>query len=214
MAITIYNTKSKKKEAFVPLITGQVSMYVCGVTVYDDCHLGHARSALTFDMIRCYLEFSGYQVTYVRNFTDIDDKILQRAEKDGVAWNEISKRYIKAFYRDMGALGITKPTVEPRATEHMADILRMVEGLVNKDMAYQIEGDVYFFREEICRLWPTVWKKIGRVAGRREDLRLIPGSKIPWTLPYGKLQSLVSLDGTALGERAVRVGTSNVRPCR
>ena len=103
MAITIYNTKSKKKEAFVPLLTGQVSMYVCGVTVYDDCHLGHARSALTFDVIRRYLEFSGYQVTYVRNFTDIDDKILKRAEKDGVAWNEISERYIQAFYRDMGA---------------------------------------------------------------------------------------------------------------
>jgi cysteinyl-tRNA synthetase len=144
MAITIYNTKSKKKEAFVPLITGQVSMYVCGVTVYDDCHLGHARSALTFDVIRRYLEFSGYQVTYVRNFTDIDDKILQRAEKDGVAWNEISERYIQAFYRDMGALGITKPSAEPRATEHMQDILNMVEGLVKKGMAYQIEGDVYF----------------------------------------------------------------------
>ena len=119
-------------------------MYVCGVTVYDDCHLGHARSALTFDIIRRYFEFSGYQVTYVRNFTDIDDKILNRAEKDGVSWSEISERYIQAFYRDMGALGITKLSAEPRATEHMPDILNMVEGLVNKDMAYQLEGDVYF----------------------------------------------------------------------
>ncbi len=144
MSITIYNTKTKKKDLFAPLIPEQVSMYVCGVTVYDDCHLGHARSALTFDVIRCYLEFSGYQVTYVRNFTDIDDKILNRAEKDGVAWNEISERYIQNFYRDMGPLGITKPTAEPRATEHMQDILHMVEGLVNKGMAYQLEGDVYF----------------------------------------------------------------------
>ena len=87
MSIFIYNTKTKKKDVFSPLIPGQVSMYVCGVTVYDDCHLGHARSALTFDMIRRYLEFSGYQLTYVRNFTDIDDKILHRAEKEGVAWN-------------------------------------------------------------------------------------------------------------------------------
>ena len=132
MAITVYNTKSKKKEVFVPLIPGQVSMYVCGVTVYDDCHLGHARSALTFDMIKRYLEYSGYQVTYVRNFTDIDDKILNRAQQEGVPWNDISERYIQAFYRDMGALGITKPSAEPRATEHMQDILNMVEGLVKQ----------------------------------------------------------------------------------
>ncbi len=144
MPILLYNTQTKKKEIFSPMVPGQVSMYVCGVTVYDDCHLGHARSALTFDIIRRYLEFSGYQVKYVRNFTDIDDKILNRAEKDAVPWNEISERYIQAFYRDMGALGITKPSVEPRATEHMQDILNMVEGLVTKGMAYQIEGDVYF----------------------------------------------------------------------
>ncbi len=137
MSISIYNTKTKKKDAFVPLIPEQVSMYVCGVTVYDDCHLGHARSALTFEVIRRYLEFSGYQVTYVRNFTDIDDKILNRAQQEGVPWNDISERYIQAFYRDMGALGITRPTAEPRATEHMQDILNMVEGLVNKNMAYE-----------------------------------------------------------------------------
>ena len=144
MPISIYNTKTKKKDVFVPLNPGQVSMYVCGVTVYDDCHLGHARSALTFDMIRRYLEFSGYQVTYVRNFTDIDDKILNRAQQENIPWNDISERYIQAFYRDMRALGITKPSAEPRATEHMQDILNMVEGLVHKGMAYQLEGDVYF----------------------------------------------------------------------
>ncbi len=144
MSISIYNTKTKKKDAFAPLIPGQVSMYVCGVTVYDDCHLGHARSALTFEAIRRYLEFSGYQVTYVRNFTDIDDKILNRAQQEGVLWNDISERYIQAFYRDMRALGIAKPSAEPRATEHMQDILNMVEGLVNKNMAYELDGDVYF----------------------------------------------------------------------
>ena len=144
MSMVLYNTKTKKKDALVPLIPGQVSMYVCGVTVYDDCHLGHARSALTFDMIRRYLEFSGYKVTYVRNFTDIDDKILNRAKQEDVPWHEISERYIQNFYRDMGALGITRPSAEPRATEHMQDILHMVEGLVSKGMAYPIEGDVYF----------------------------------------------------------------------
>ena len=144
MSIVLYNTRTKKKEPFEPLRPGEVSMYVCGVTVYDDCHLGHARSALTFDVIRRYFEFSGYRVQYVRNFTDIDDKILNRAQKEGVPWQEISKRYIQAFYRDMGALGITKPHAEPRATEHIADILRMVQGLVNKGLAYAIDGDVYF----------------------------------------------------------------------
>jgi cysteinyl-tRNA synthetase len=144
MSIVLYNTKTKKKDAFVPLIPGQVSMYVCGVTVYDDCHLGHARSALTFDLIRRYFEFAGYQVKYVRNFTDIDDKILNRAKQEDVPWHEISERYIQNFYRDMGALCITKPSAEPRATEHMQDILHMVEGLVSKGMAYPIEGDVYF----------------------------------------------------------------------
>ena len=130
MPIVLYNTKTKKKDVLVPLIPGQVSMYVCGVTVYDDCHLGHARSALTFELIRRYLEFSGYQVTYVRNFTDIDDKILNRAQQEGVPWNDISARYIQAFYRDMEALGITtKPSAEPRATEHMQDILTMVESI-------------------------------------------------------------------------------------
>ena len=144
MSIVLYNTKTKKKELFVPLIPGQVSMYVCGVTVYDDCHLGHARSALTFDMIRRYLEFSGYKVKYVKNFTDIDDKILNRAKQEDVPWHEISERYIQNFYRDMDALGMTRPSAEPRATEHMQDILRMVEGLVSKGVAYPIDGDVYF----------------------------------------------------------------------
>ena len=144
MPILLYNSQTRKKDNFTPLVPGKVSMYVCGVTVYDNCHLGHARSALTFDTIRRYFEFSGYEVRYVRNFTDIDDKIINRAEKDGVVWNDISERYIQNFYRDMEALGITKPHEEPRATEHMPDILRMVEGLVDNGTAYQLDGDVYF----------------------------------------------------------------------
>lgn len=161
MAVVLYNTRTKMKEAFQPLQAGVVGMYVCGVTVYDDCHLGHARSALTFEVIRRYFEFCGYRVTYVRNFTDIDDKILNRAHKEGVPWDEISERYIQAFYRDMGALGITWPTLEPRATEHMADILEMVEGLVNKGMAYVVDGDVYFSVEK--------FPAYGRLSGKNLD---------------------------------------------
>ena len=105
MAINLYNTKTKKKEPFQPLVPGQVSMYVCGVTVYDDSHLGHARSALVFDTIRRYFEFRGDKVKYVKNFTDVDDKIINRAEKDGIPWTEVTATYIKAFYRDMDRLG-------------------------------------------------------------------------------------------------------------
>jgi cysteinyl-tRNA synthetase len=144
MPLTLYNTRTKKKELFLPLDTNRVTMYVCGVTVYDDCHLGHARSALVFDIIRRYLEFRGYQVKYVRNFTDVDDKILQRAKKDGIPWTEVTERYIKAFYRDMGRLGIIPPTVEPRATHHIKEIVDMIAGLVEKSFAYEVEGDVYF----------------------------------------------------------------------
>ncbi len=200
MSIFLYNTKTKKKEAFAPLLPGKVSMYVCGVTVYDDCHLGHARSALTFDIIRDYLEFSGYQVTYVRNFTDIDDKILNRAEKDGVAWNEISERYIQNFYRDMGALGISRPTAEPRATEHMQDILTMVEGLVSNGIAYQLEGGVYFSVKKFASYGELSGKNLEELqAGARVeidvrkqdpmDFALWKASKLGepgWESPWGK----------------------------
>ena len=108
---------------------------------------------------------------YVRNFTDIDDKILNRAEKDGVAWNEISERYIQAFYRDMGALGITKPSSEPRATEHMQDILNMVEGLVDKGIAYPIEGDVYFSVKKFSAYGQLSGKKLEELqAGARVEV--------------------------------------------
>lgn len=171
MSIVLYNTQTKKKDVFVPLIHGQVSMYVCGVTVYDDCHLGHARSALTFDMIRRYFEFAGYKVKYVRNFTDIDDKILNRAKQEEVLWHEISERYIQNFYRDMGALGITKPSAEPRATEHMQDILHMVEGLIHKGVAYQLEGDVYYSVKKFAPYGQLSGKKLEELqAGARIEV--------------------------------------------
>ncbi|MEE8126594.1 MAG: cysteine--tRNA ligase, partial [Nitrospirales bacterium] len=169
MSLTLYNTRTKKKEPFVPLVPGHVSMYVCGVTVYDDCHLGHARSALVFDIIRRYLEFLGYQVKYVRNFTDVDDKILQRAKKDGIPWTEVTKKYIGAFYRDMGRLGIVPPTVEPRATQHIPDIVEMIAGLVEKGFAYEVDGDVYF---EV-RKFPTY----GQLSGRNLE-ELLAGARI------------------------------------
>ena len=159
--LKVYNTLSGKKEAFEPLVSGTVRMYVCGVTVYDECHLGHARSALVFDVVRRYLEHSGFSVTFVKNFTDVDDKIIKRANELGKPWQEITATYIDAYYRDMGRLGIKPATVEPKATEHMAEIVGLVRALIQKGMAYQVNGDVYF---QVDRYGPY-----GRLSKRKLD---------------------------------------------
>jgi len=144
MALRVYNTRTQKKEELIPLKEGRIGMYACGVTVYDLCHIGHARSAVVFDVIYRYLRYKGYKVTYVRNFTDVDDKIINRAQQEGVGTEEIAARYIKEFYTDMGALGMLPPTVEPKATEHIAEMIALVQRLMEKGHAYQVEGDVYY----------------------------------------------------------------------
>ncbi len=144
MALRVYNTLTGKKEEFVPLEPNKVKMYVCGVTVYDHCHIGHARANVVFDMIYRYLKYAGYEVTYVRNYTDIDDKIINRANRDGIPWNELSERFIVEFDRDMAALGLELPTHQPKATEHIPEIIAIVARLVEKGHAYAVDGDVYF----------------------------------------------------------------------
>jgi cysteinyl-tRNA synthetase len=159
MTIRIYNTLKKKKEVFEPIEPGKVRMYVCGPTVYDSCHIGHARSVVVFDVIVRYLKASGYDVTYVRNFTDVDDKIINRANKMDVTCHEIAEKYITEFYTDMDALNVQRATIEPRATEHIADIIRIIELLIAKNVAYGIENDVYFAVEK--------FNEYGRLSGRR-----------------------------------------------
>jgi cysteinyl-tRNA synthetase len=144
MALRVYNTMTQKKEEFIPLQQGRIGMYACGVTVYDLCHIGHARSAVVFDVIYRYLQYKGYEVTYVRNFTDVDDKIIKRAQEEGVGTEEIAARYIKEFYADMGALGMLPPTIEPKATEHIPEMIALVQRLIEKGHAYQVERDVYY----------------------------------------------------------------------
>jgi len=144
MAIQIYNTMMKKKEEFVPLREGSVGMYACGVTVYDLSHIGHARALIVFDVIYRYLQYRGYKVTFVRNYTDVDDKIIKRAQEEGVTYKDISERYIKEFDRDMDLLGLEKPTVCPRATDHIPEMIAMVATLIEKGFAYEVDGDVYF----------------------------------------------------------------------
>lgn len=144
MSLRLYNTLTGTKEPFTPLQPGKVGMYVCGVTVYDYCHIGHARANIVFDIVYRYLKYRGYDVTYVRNYTDVDDKIIQRANERGISSTELAEEFIRAFDADMAALGLEKPTIEPKATEHIEDIIALVQKLIDAGKAYAVDGDVYF----------------------------------------------------------------------
>ena len=144
MSLAIYNTLSQKKEIFEPLVPGEVRMYACGPTVYDRAHIGHARAALTFDVIWRYLEFRGYKVLYVRNYTDVDDKIIQRAAERGQSCKLLAEEQIEAYRQDMRALGMRPPTDEPRATQHIREMIDLIQALMVKGVAYSVDGDVYF----------------------------------------------------------------------
>ena len=140
----LYNTLSRRKEAFKPLRPGKVGLYACGVTVYDDCHLGHARSCVVFEVLVRHLRRRGLDVTWVRNFTDIDDKIIRRAHETGVSWQDVASRYIASFQEDMAALGVPPAQIEPKATEHIPQIIELIQRLVERGFAYQGAADVYF----------------------------------------------------------------------
>ncbi|MEN6595546.1 MAG: cysteine--tRNA ligase [Clostridiaceae bacterium] len=141
----IYNTMTRKKEELVPLVPGQISMYACGPTVYNYFHIGNARPFIVFDTMRRYLEYRGYQVKFVQNFTDIDDKMIRRANEEGTTVKALGERFIKEYYHDADALGVQRASVNPRATEHIGEIIALVGTLVEKGHAYVTpEGDVYF----------------------------------------------------------------------
>ena len=143
--LQIHNSLTRQKEPFQPIAPGKVRMYVCGMTVYDYCHLGHARVLVVFDVVYRYLRSLGYEVTYVRNITDIDDKIIRRANENGEAFQALTERFIQAMREDAEALGVLAPTDEPRATAHIGEILAMVQTLIDKGLAYVADnGDVYY----------------------------------------------------------------------
>ncbi len=144
MPIFIYNSLTRKKEEFIPLHPPQVNIYTCGVTVYDESHIGHARSLYIFDVVRRYLKYRGLNVKFVRNITDIDDKIINRAKELKIDWQQLVKKYIDRYYEDLEALGIQRGDFEPRATENISDMIRHIEGLINKGFAYPTDSGVYF----------------------------------------------------------------------
>lgn len=171
--IRIYNTLSQKKEEFQPIEPGKVRMYVCGMTVYDYCHLGHARVLVAFDVITRYLRHRGYNVHYVRNITDIDDKILRRADENGEVYTDLTDRMIRAMHEDEAKLGVLSPTEEPRATAYIDEIIAMIHKLVASGHAYAADnGDVYFAVESFEGYGKLSKKKLeDLVAGARVDVQ-------------------------------------------
>ncbi len=169
MTLNIYNTLSRKKEPFQPLVEGKVGIYVCGVTVYDFSHIGHARAAVVFDIIVRYLKHKGYEVTYVRNYTDVDDKIINKAQKEGVDARTIAERYIGEYDRDMESLMVEKPTVTPRATEHIPEMIGLIEKLIENGYGYEVQGDVYF---EVNK-----FKPYGKLSGKDTE-QLQSGARV------------------------------------
>lgn len=170
MALAFYNTRTRRKETFEPLEPGKIRMYVCGITVYDHCHVGHARSLIYFDSVVRYLRWRGYDVTFIRNITDIEDKIINRAAQEGRDWIELSTHFAEEMRKDARALGCLLPDVEPKATDHIDEMLALIADLEKRGLAYKVgEGDVYFSVGD--------YKEYGALSGR--DLEdLVAGARV------------------------------------
>lgn len=159
--LTIYNTLTRKQEEFKPQTPGVVNMYVCGPTVYNYIHIGNARSAIAFDTVRRYLEFKGYKVNYVSNFTDVDDKMIKAAHEQGITVPQLADKYIQAFMEDTKAINIEPATMHPRATENIPEIIKFIQGLIDKGYAYEKDGDVYYRARK--------FKNYGQLSGQSID---------------------------------------------
>src|SRR5699024_1183498 len=200
MSIEIYNTLTRKKEAFKPIVDDKVSMYVCGPTVYNYIHIGNARPAIVFDTVRRYLEYKGYTVDYVLNFTDVDDKIIKAANERGEKVSEVADRFVKAYLEDVEALGVKRATHHPRVTESIDDIITFIEALIEKGFAYEVDGDVYFkprafkgygklSHQSIEELRSGARIRIGEKKSDPLDFALWKRAKegeIAWDSPWGK----------------------------
>jgi len=199
--LKIYNTMTQKKEVFTPIEPGKIGMYVCGVTVYDYCHVGHARVTVAFDVITRYLRDSGFEVKYVRNITDVDDKIFNRAKENNEPYDQLTQRFIEAMHEDERRLNVLPPTLEPRATQYMTDIVNLVSTLVEKDVAYCAKnGDVYYAVEKFPDYGKLTNRKIDDlIAGARVEVnefkrnpldfvlwKAAKSEEASWDSPWGK----------------------------
>ncbi|MBL7170573.1 MAG: cysteine--tRNA ligase [Candidatus Omnitrophica bacterium] len=167
--LRVFNTLGQKKEAFKPLKEGEVRMYMCGVTVYDDCHLGHGRAYVSFDLIRRYLEYSGYRVQYIQNFTDIDDKIIKKAQEENKTIEDVARIYTEKYFSVMDRLNVKRASSYPKATEHIDEMVGAVKKLIKNGFAYEVDGDVYFR----VKSWPSYGELSGRkLEGMRAGARV------------------------------------------
>ncbi|MEH6561170.1 MAG: cysteine--tRNA ligase, partial [Marinobacter sp.] len=216
--IKIYNTLTQQKETFTPIEPGKVRMYVCGMTVYDYCHLGHARVLVAFDVVTRYMRNRGYDVTYVRNITDIDDKILRRAEENAERFTELTDRMITAMHEDETNLGVLSPSAEPRATDYIAEIIAMINTLIESDHAYAAgNGDVYFSVESFEGYGKLSKKKLeDLLAGARIDVHEAKRSpadfalwkaagdvEVSWPSPWGNGRPGWHIECSAMSTRCL-----------
>ena len=231
MALSIYSTLSRTQAPFAPIEPNHVRMYVCGVTVYDYCHIGHGRTFVAFDVVRRWLEASGMKVTFVRNITDVDDKIIRRAAERGITTTELTEEFGRAMQEDMLALGCLAPTHEPRATDYIPEMLGLIEKLEQKGYAYQgSDGDVDFAVRKFENYGRLSGKSIDdlqsgarvdvaarlqvvdRLAGEAAASTWPPASAIRSTACSGRAPSRANPSGSPSGAAAVRAGTSSARP--
>ncbi|MBM7582890.1 cysteinyl-tRNA synthetase [Caldicoprobacter guelmensis] len=183
----LYNTLTKRKEEFVPLHEGEVRMYSCGPTVYDYFHIGNARPFIIFDTLRRYLEYKGYKVVFVQNFTDIDDKMIKRANEEGITVKELGDRFIDEYFKDADALGIKRATFHPRATQHIDDMIDLIKKLIEKGVAYEINGNVYFDTSAFPEYGKLSGQKLEELeAGARVEVE--EGKKNPMDFALWKAQ--------------------------
>ena len=145
----LYNSLTRQKEEFVPIVPGEVKMYVCGPTVYNYFHIGNGRTFIIFDTIRRYLEYRGYKVTFIQNFTDIDDKMINKANAEGITVKELGDKFIDEYYQDADGLQVKRATINPRATEYIDEVVEFVKDLIDRGFAYEIDGDVYFSTKKL-----------------------------------------------------------------
>ena len=214
MALRVYDTLTRQTTPFKPLEPGKVSMYVCGPTVYADAHIGHAMSALVFDVVRRYLEWSGFEVRHVMNFTDVDDKIIRRAHETGRDPFELADSYAQRFLEQLAQLFVLPASAYPRVSQTIPQIITLIEGLIKAEAAYAAaNSDVYFSVYATmlimanCRV---AWSMICALAHALLPMNI---KMILWILPCGKLLSLANLPGKAPGALVVLVGILNARQC-